>query len=125
MLGLIGGNQRGGPSNMTVIDAAGTQTQIVSFATDLDGQSPKYRAPAPLIARHRNKLDNLDPELRNLVVLCAAQDVGKRPTIEYLLGEVETRATSRTQDYYIGMNYYANESDDKVREIVEEFMLNA
>ncbi|KAI0151845.1 hypothetical protein GGR57DRAFT_513815 [Xylariaceae sp. FL1272] len=123
LLNLIGGHERAGLSDMDATDEKGTTRKVRSYATDLNGLSDSYKAPAAIKARHKQKLDNLDLELKNLVVLCCAERPDDRPSIEYLLQQVEERVRNKTPGDYQDKRYHANETDARITELIERYML--
>ncbi|KAI0456467.1 hypothetical protein F5B21DRAFT_153278 [Xylaria acuta] len=123
MLGLLRGNVLGGPGRMD-ITYNGQPTRINSYATDLDKLSGKYKAPAAMVAKHQDRIDNLDPEIRSLVAACVAVNVEDRPDIEDLLGIVERNAKNKKADDYKDYKYANNETDTAIKKIVEETMFN-
>ncbi|KAI0470368.1 hypothetical protein F4859DRAFT_515893 [Xylaria cf. heliscus] len=123
MLGLLRGNVMGGPGMMD-ITYNGQPQRINSFATDLDTLSSKYKAPAAIVAKHKDRIDNLDPEIRSLVAACVAVRVEDRPAIEDLLVIVERNAKNKTVDDYKNYKYPNNETDAAIKKIVEETMFN-
>lgn len=125
MLALIGGSHHNGSANMVVTDAAGNPKTIQSFARDLDGMNPAYKAPKEVVDRHREKLDNLDEDIRNLVVQCCATDPNNRPGIEYLLTEVERNVNEKQASDYAAKKYFFNETDAAIGRIVNEVMFDA
>ncbi|RYP93295.1 hypothetical protein DL770_000584 [Monosporascus sp. CRB-9-2] len=124
MLAFLGCSHRGGASDMKVT-YRGEETTIKSFARDIDGLSPTYRAPAAIVARHKEKMENLDPDIRSLVALCCVQNPNERPELEDLLGEVERHVKTKEQSDYVGKKYYENESNAAISRIVREVMLDA
>ncbi|KAI3316813.1 hypothetical protein HD806DRAFT_527615 [Xylariaceae sp. AK1471] len=124
MLGLLRGNRRGGPGLMEITHNGETK-QVNSYAPDLDKMSAKYGAPPAVVAKHQERIDNLDPDIRSLVALCVALKVEDRPNINNLLLEVERNAKNKTPDDYTGYKYYANESDVAIKRLVEDFIFNA
>ncbi|KAI0444257.1 hypothetical protein F4803DRAFT_560965 [Xylaria telfairii] len=123
MLGLLRGNIAGGPGMME-ITYNGQVKNINSYATDLDKLSNKYKAPAAMVAKHQDRIDNLDPEIRSLVAACVAVQVEDRPDIEDLLGIVERNATNKKAEDYKDYKYPNNETDAAIKKIVEETMFN-
>ncbi|KAI1749458.1 hypothetical protein F4782DRAFT_549735 [Xylaria castorea] len=123
MLGLLRGNVSGGPGMMD-ITYNGQPRRINSYATDLDKLSTKYKAPAVMVAKHQDRIDNLDPEIRSLVAACVAVRVEDRPNIENLLSIVERNARNKRADDYRGYKYSNNETDAAIKRIVEETMFN-
>jgi hypothetical protein len=124
MLGLLRGNRRGGPEIMNIAYNGETK-QVNSYAPDLDRMSAKYNAPPAMVAKHQDRINNLDPDIRRLVALCVAVKVEDRPSIEHLLPEVERNARSKTPDDYRGYKYHANESNAAIRRLVEDHIFNA
>ncbi|KAI5866081.1 kinase-like domain-containing protein [Durotheca rogersii] len=124
MLTIVGGSHRGGAADMVVRDH-GKEKTVKSYARDLDGLNRLYKAPASIAARHGEKVKNLDPDLRRLVVLSVASDVNERLDLEDLVAAVEHYATAKTQAHYLGYKYYANESDQSVARITRELILGA
>ncbi|RYP39582.1 hypothetical protein DL767_002130 [Monosporascus sp. MG133] len=116
MLAFLGCSHRGGASDMKVT-YRGEEKTIKSFARDIDGLSPTYKAPAAIVARHRDKMENLDPDIRSLVALCCVQDPNERPELEDLLGEVERYVKTKEQNDYVGKKYYGNESNAAISRI--------
>ncbi|KAI0109205.1 hypothetical protein GGR51DRAFT_570042 [Nemania sp. FL0031] len=124
MLGLLRGNVRGGPGMMNVIHN-GQQKTINSYATDLDKLSNKYRAPAAVVEKHQDRINNLDPDIRNLVALCVAVKVEDRPDIEDLLGVVEANTRNKRPTDYRNYTYSNNESDEAIQMIVQHHIFDA
>ncbi|RYP53579.1 hypothetical protein DL768_001443 [Monosporascus sp. mg162] len=124
MLAFLGCSHRGGASDMKVT-YRGEEKTIKSFARDIDGLSPTYKAPAAIVARHKEKMENLDPDIRSLVALCCVQDPNERPELEDLLREVERYVRTKEQNDYVGKKYYGNESNAAISRIVREVMLDA
>lgn len=125
MLSLIGGGSaKYGSANMLVSVGGGTSL-IRSHARDLDGLNPTYKAPQPVITAHRAKMDNLDGDLRNLVIRCLAVHIDDRPELEELAQEVERNVRGKQQEHYADKQYYNNESDVAIRRIAGELMCNA
>ncbi|KAJ8132644.1 hypothetical protein O1611_g980 [Lasiodiplodia mahajangana] len=124
MLGLLRGNIRGGPSMMSVMHKGQGKT-INSYATDLDGLSSKYRAPAAVVSKHQDRMYNLDQDIRSLVALCVAVRVEDRPDIEDLLGAVEANARNKKPTDYRNYKYANNETDAAIQRIVQDYMFNA
>ncbi|KAL7622426.1 hypothetical protein AAE478_007931 [Parahypoxylon ruwenzoriense] len=124
MLSLIGGNSRGGTASMAVT-YQGEEKRVNSYARDLDGLNSSYKAPAAIVAKHQEKMDNLDPDLRSLVVLSLASNINERLDLESLTSAVERNMRERGQDYYKDYKYYGNESNDSVARIAKELMYNA
>ncbi|KAI1074408.1 hypothetical protein F5B20DRAFT_563630 [Whalleya microplaca] len=124
MLSLIGGSHLLGSGKMEVT-YQGEKKTIRSEAIDLDGLNRKYGAPATRVALHQEKLDNLDPELRSLVALCTAVSPKERPDLEYLVEEVERQVKTKQPSDYGTKKYQQNESDDALKRIARELMLNA
>ncbi|KAH9999725.1 kinase-like domain-containing protein [Xylariaceae sp. FL0662B] len=124
MLSLIGGTDRGGSTNMQ-ITYRGEKKTIRSYAADLDGLNKKYGSPSKIVAFHQEKLDNLDPEIRDLVALCLAAAPSQRPELEYLVQEVERNVETKLQNDYVGKKYHGNESDDALIRITRELILDA
>ncbi|KAI1740132.1 hypothetical protein F4680DRAFT_465896 [Xylaria scruposa] len=123
MLGLLRGNVSGGPGMMD-ITYNGQPKRINSYATDLDKLSNKYKAPALIVAKHQDRIDNLDPEIRSLVAACLAVRIEDRPDIEDLLDTVERNAKNKTVEDYRGYKYPDNETDAAIKKVVEETMFN-
>lgn len=124
MLGLLRGNVKGGPGMMNVTYNGQPKT-IDSYATDLDRLSGKYRAPADVIAKHQDRIDNLDPDLRSLVALCLAIKVEDRPEIEHLLRTVEINTRDKKPSDYRNYKYANNETDAAIDKILADCMFNA
>ncbi|KAI0964876.1 hypothetical protein F4678DRAFT_486067 [Xylaria arbuscula] len=124
MLGLLRGNARGGPGMMDITYNE-EMKRLMSYATDLDRLSRKYGAPADLVAKHQDRINNLDPEIRNLVALCVASKVEERPDIEDLLEIVERNAKNKREEDYINYKYANNESDAAIRQIIDDHIFNA
>ncbi|KAI1302766.1 hypothetical protein F5Y03DRAFT_407502 [Xylaria venustula] len=124
MLGLLRGNARGGPGTMEITYKGETKS-IRSYATDLDRLSRTYGAPPDLVAKHQDRINNLDPEIRSLVALCVAYKVEERPDIEDLLGIVERNAKNKKAEDYINYKYAYNESDAAIRKIIDDYIFNA
>ncbi|RYP11820.1 hypothetical protein DL765_007586 [Monosporascus sp. GIB2] len=124
MLAFLGCSHRGGASDMKVT-YQGQEKTIKSFARDIDGLSPTYKAPAAIVARHKEKMENLDPDIRSLVALCCVRDPNERPELEDLLTEVERYVKTKEQKDYFGKKYYENESNAAISRIVREVMLDA
>ncbi|KAI1269206.1 hypothetical protein F5Y18DRAFT_423450 [Xylariaceae sp. FL1019] len=123
LLNLIGGHERAGLSDMDATDEQGVNRKVRSYATDLNGLSDSYKAPAMFKARHQQKLDNLDLELKNLVVLCCAERPDDRPSIEFLLRQVEESARNKSPGDYADKRFHANETDPRITELIERYML--
>ncbi|KAI8945110.1 hypothetical protein F4801DRAFT_598362 [Xylaria longipes] len=123
MLGLLRGNVAGGPGMMD-ISYDGQPKRINSYATDLVKLSSKYKAPAAMVAKHQDRVDNLDPEIRSLVAACVAVNIEDRPDIENLLGIVERNAKNKEAGDYKDYKYPNNETDAAIKRIVEETMFN-
>ncbi|KAI1487078.1 hypothetical protein F5X96DRAFT_651866 [Biscogniauxia mediterranea] len=124
MLTLIGGSHLGGSANMNIaID--GVDKVIRSYARDIDGLNPSYKAPPALVARHKDKMDNLDPRIRSLVARCCALSSTDRPDIEHLLDTVEAAVRTTKKDYYSGYKYFANESDHALERLSRELLFDA
>ncbi|KAI0376439.1 kinase-like domain-containing protein [Hypomontagnella monticulosa] len=125
MLSLIGGGSaKYGSANM-LVSAKGKTTTIKSNARDLDGLNPVYKAPQATVKAHKAKMDNLDGDLRNLVIRCLAVKIEDRPALEELAEEVERHVKEKRQEHYAGKQYYNNESDMAIRRIAGELMCNA
>ncbi|KAI1361487.1 hypothetical protein F5Y08DRAFT_347797 [Xylaria arbuscula] len=124
MLGLLRGNVKGGPGLMD-ITYNGETRKINSYATDLDRLSSKYRAPAILVAKHQERIANLDPDIRSLVASCVAVGIDDRPDIEDLLGIVEQNAKSKTANDYVGYKYANLETDAAIKRIIDTHMFDA
>ncbi|KAI1113369.1 hypothetical protein F5Y14DRAFT_462428 [Nemania sp. NC0429] len=124
MLGLLRGNVKGGPGMMN-ITYKGQPKILDSYATDLDRLSSKYGAPADVAAKHQDRIDNLDPELRSLVALCVAVKVEDRPDIEYLLRAVEKNTRDKRPSDYRNYKYANNETDAAIDGILAECIFNA
>ncbi|CAJ2513951.1 Uu.00g020700.m01.CDS01 [Anthostomella pinea] len=123
MLALVGGSHLGGNANMEVTDRGTTKT-IKSFARDLDGlNAAYYKALASIVARHKVKLDNLDPDIRDLVALCTALRPVDRPSIENLVEDVERNVKDMKAADYASYKFSQNETDQAVRRITRELML--
>lgn len=123
LLNIVGGNSRIA-GNMKVTDERGMEKTIRSHARDLDGLNPAYKAPPVLIARHKRKMDNLDPDIRNLLALCLAANVNDRPSLPYLVQEVERNVQEKTADKYTSYPFRENESDDNIRSFAQRHVLN-
>ncbi|KAI0508649.1 hypothetical protein F5B22DRAFT_649743 [Xylaria bambusicola] len=124
MLGLIRGNVKGGPGMME-ITYKGETKRINSFATDLDRLSNKYRAPAIMVAKHQDRIANLDPDIRSLVASCVAVGLDDRPDIEDLLNIVERNAKNKTPNDYTTYKYSANETDAAIKKIIDAQIFGA
>ncbi|OTA61597.1 hypothetical protein K449DRAFT_434687 [Hypoxylon sp. EC38] len=74
---------------------------------------------------HQERLDNLDQELKDLIVLCLAPMEADRPEFDYLLQEVRRNALEKTQDSYRGKKYHHNESDAALRRISNRMIILA
>ena len=124
MLGLLRGKVKGGPGMMEI--AYNGETKMInSFATDLDRLSSKYGAPAILVAKHQDRVDNLDPDIRSLVSACVAVRVDDRPDIEELLRMVEQNSKSKTLNDYTGYKYSYLETDAAIENIIDTHMFDA
>ncbi|KAI1777214.1 kinase-like domain-containing protein [Hypoxylon cercidicola] len=113
MFQLIGGGfiRKSQSSNMKV--TVGGQDKIIrSWARDLDGLSPTYEVPADTMALHRDSMENLDPDLKSLVVQCLAVAPVNRPDLETLVEEVERNVDSKTATSYASYKYKNNETDN-------------
>ncbi|KAI1099993.1 hypothetical protein F4804DRAFT_63812 [Jackrogersella minutella] len=122
MICLIGGfpldlSPRG-VSNMEV-NEKGKKTTIRSRARDLDGLNiAKVGKMSPEdTKRHRESTDNLDIDLRNLLIRCMATSANLRPTLEDLVEEVRRNVKDKNEDSYTGKKFADNESDDALRNI--------
>ncbi|KAI0602367.1 kinase-like domain-containing protein [Biscogniauxia sp. FL1348] len=124
MLTLVGGSHLGGSANMQVT-INGEEKTVRSYARDLDGLNPSYKAPPALVARHKDKMDNLDPRIRSLVARCCALSSTDRPDIVDLLDMVEEAVRTTKKDYYSSYKYFANESDEALERLSRELLLNA
>ncbi|KAI0910810.1 hypothetical protein F4823DRAFT_637250 [Ustulina deusta] len=124
MLGLLRGNIRGGPGMMD-ITYNGETKRINSYATDLDKLSDKYRAPANMVAKHQDRISNLDPAIRSLVASCVAVGIDDRPDIEDLLRVVERNAKNKGAGDYINYKYANNETDTAIQRLIEQHIFNA
>lgn len=124
MLGLLRGNIKGGPGIMN-ITYNGQPKMIESYATDLDKLSSKYRAPADVVAKHQDRIDNLDPDLRSLVALCVAVRIDDRPDIEYLQRAVERNTRDKKPSDYRNFKYANNETDAAMDRILADCIFNA
>ncbi|KAI1410435.1 hypothetical protein F5Y13DRAFT_202226 [Hypoxylon sp. FL1857] len=126
MLALIGGrvwNDRHRSIMMEVTDR-GVKKTVRSTARDLEGLGHPVYAAADSSTRqaHQERLDNLDPELKDLIVLCLAPDQADRPELDHLLQEVQRNVTEKGPDSYKGKKYHHNESDDALRRISERII---
>lgn len=103
----------------------GQPKMIESYATDLDKLSSKYRAPADVVAKHQDRIDNLDPDLRSLVALCVAVRIDDRPDIEYLQRAVERNTRDKKPSDYRNFKYANNETDAAMDRILADCIFNA
>ncbi|KAI4859475.1 hypothetical protein F4820DRAFT_466968 [Hypoxylon rubiginosum] len=127
MLNLIGGRvmkSAAGSSNMNFITVEGQNT-IRSWARDLDGLNPVYKAPASTVAEHKDRMDNLDPDLRRLVIRCLATAMNNRPELEDLVEEVERNVSGKAATYYASYRYGSNETNSEVARIMKELLHDA
>lgn len=124
MLQLIGGHAKSGAANMTITEGGGERI-INSHARDLDGLNPIYKAPPARKAEHKDKVDNLDPDIRRLVILCLASNRELRPDLPDLFEEIERNVNTKTQESYAGYKYQANESDEALRRISQQLICDA
>ncbi|XXG95798.1 hypothetical protein Hte_002069 [Hypoxylon texense] len=127
MLNLIGGMVRkvaSGSSNMT-ITVDGEEETLRSWARDLDGLNPAYGADADTVAGHKDRMDNLDPDIRRLVIRCLATSMNNRPELEDLVEEVEQNVSNKTAAYYTKYKYGSNETDSAVERIMKELLHDA
>ena len=124
MLSIIGGSNKRGTANM-VVKVEGAERTIRSYAKDLDEVSRSYGMPAPLVARHRRKMENLDEDLKDLVARCCAAAPGDRPNLEDLIGQVEHHVATKTEADYAGKQYSDQESDEYITRIVKDMIINA
>ncbi|KAI1458192.1 hypothetical protein F4805DRAFT_474634 [Annulohypoxylon moriforme] len=126
MINLIGGTVNmsiNGSKDMEVtID--GEVRVIRSRARDLDGLSRGYGANNAIIEKQRVWLDNLDVDLRNLLVRCLATDEGMRPGLEELFEEVRRNVTEKTRRSYQGKRWQDNETDESLRRISRNLIVN-
>ncbi|KAI5925996.1 kinase-like domain-containing protein [Camillea tinctor] len=125
MLTLLGGSHRGGSSDMQITTTGGEAKTIKSCARDLDNMNPAYKMPQPLIARHKDRMDNLDPRIRSLVAQCCALNTADRPDVEDLLKAIEDAIKTTTQDYYSSYKYAADETDSALQRISRQLLLDA
>ncbi|KAI2628483.1 hypothetical protein GGR54DRAFT_587337 [Hypoxylon sp. NC1633] len=135
MLFLVGGIHRSTPSDMKI--HVGDQTNektIRSFAKDLDEVNPLRLQPLrsendrrTVADEHRRRMNNLDPNLRDLLVQCLASNKDNRPALPDLVREVENNIRTGTEQYYRQQNfpYAQNESDAALRRISRELFLDA
>lgn len=127
MLNLVGGRvmkNATGSSNMD-ITVNGERKTIRSWARDLDGLNPAYRAPADLVAEHKDRVDNLDADLRSLIIRCLAPMADNRPDLETLVEEVERNVNNKTANSYAGKKYASNETDSAVERIMHRLVHDA
>lgn len=103
----------------------GQPKTVDSYATDLDRLSSKYGAPVDVVAKHQDRIDNLDPDLRSLVALCVAVRVEDRPDIEYLLRAVERNNRDKRPSDYRNYKYANNETDAAIDRILADCIFNA
>ncbi|KAI1335663.1 hypothetical protein F5Y15DRAFT_419747 [Xylariaceae sp. FL0016] len=125
MLSLIGGNRLGGVRDMTVTDQ-GVQRTLRSYAGDLDSMSSVYTtATAADRAKHQRRVDNLDRDMRDLIALCLAQNLTHRPSIEFLLPEVERHVKQKALQDYAGNEFQQNEGDESLKRLFRDLILDA
>ncbi|KAI1208207.1 uncharacterized protein F4807DRAFT_468794 [Annulohypoxylon truncatum] len=125
MVNLIGGAVTMNPRGIQDMEVTinGEKKTIKSRAKDLDGLSG-YGATNAIIQRHKEWLDNLDTDLRDLLVLCLATDENMRPTLEQLYEEVRRNVTEKTRGSYAGKRWQDNESDESLRTISRNLIVN-
>ncbi|KAI2464720.1 hypothetical protein F4781DRAFT_411942 [Annulohypoxylon bovei var. microspora] len=126
MLNLVGGAidmTNAGMMNMDVT-VKGEKKTIRSRARDLDGLNPKWKAPGRLINRHTGWMNNLDTDLRDLLVRCLAANATMRPDLEELFEDVQRNVTRKTQSSYIGKRWHNNESDSELLRISKELIID-
>ncbi|KAI1769274.1 kinase-like domain-containing protein [Hypoxylon sp. FL1150] len=127
MLNLVGGRVMKGSTGSSNMDAVvdGERKTIRSWARDLDGLNPAYGAPANLVAEHRGRVENLDTDLRGLIIQCLAPMAANRPDLETLVEQVERNVNTKTADSYVGKKYANNETDSAIREIMHRLVHEA
>ncbi|KAI0138978.1 kinase-like domain-containing protein [Hypoxylon sp. NC0597] len=129
MLALIGGRVWDGRYRSVMIEVTdrGKKRTVRSAARDLEKLDHPLYAAADLKTKmlHQERLDNLDPELKDLIVLCLAPSEADRPELDHLLQEARRNVTEKTQDSYKGKKYYHNESDAELRRISDRIIVLA
>ncbi|KAI1387874.1 kinase-like domain-containing protein [Hypoxylon trugodes] len=121
MIELIGGTVK--CSGKMKIDTEAGEETIQSYARDLDGLNSVYKVPTAIANRQKQKLANLDPDLRSLIARCLANDIKKRPNLEDLYDEVERNVEEKQQKDYAGKASHKNESNGGVRNVAKELMV--
>lgn len=125
MINLIGGTVSTKNDGIKFMDATvnGQVRSIRSRAKDLDGLIG-YGLDSAAINKQKRWLDNLDVDLRNLLIRCLAVDQNMRPTLEELYEEVHRNATQKTRISYAGKRWQNNESDEAIHTISRNLIVN-
>ncbi|KAI1089812.1 hypothetical protein F5B19DRAFT_465607 [Rostrohypoxylon terebratum] len=127
MINLIGGAVSMKNDGIKVMEAlVNRQVQnIRSRAKDLDGLSRGYGLDNAAINKQKTWLDNLDIDLRSLLIRCLAVDENVRPTLEELYEEVHRNVTQKTRDSYAGKRWQNNESDEAIFTISKNLIVRS
>ncbi len=71
------------------------------------------------------KVPHLDPELRLLIIRCLAVDPQNRPRLAVLLDHAISSRLLKTAASYGGLPTAQMETDEHIRQIIQEFVFNA
>lgn len=126
MVNMIGGavvTTMSGTKDMEVT-INGVRRTIKSRARDLDGLNRGWGASNAVINKQRQWLDNLDADLRNLLVRCLATEERWRPSLEELFEEVRSNVERKTWGSYAGKRWQENETDASLRTLSRELIVN-
>ncbi|KAI3325952.1 hypothetical protein HD806DRAFT_552340 [Xylariaceae sp. AK1471] len=102
-----------------------SDSNAVTFRMGQNGPEIKTNGDLILPKNGVNPYPRLDPTLRNLICACLAVTPGNRPSLPALANVVGNAVMARNAQFYANNGIRRGESDEEIRSLVNDLILNA